>query len=85
MKRATITLPDALEAELEDYLVQKDVPPSLTALVQAALRDYLRNERLKARGYQPPVQPFYPQPFEEKDDQGEPDVSINHDAYTGQP
>lgn len=43
MRRATITLPDDLEALLERYLDRLDAPPSLTALVQAALRQYLED------------------------------------------
>jgi hypothetical protein len=44
MRRATITLPDDLEADLDDYLASRDAPPSLTSLVQAALRRYLEEE-----------------------------------------
>jgi hypothetical protein len=85
MKRATITIPDDLEAELERYLSEQPAPPSLTAVLQAALRDYLQNAALAARGYRPPSQPFDPSPLEEKDDAGEPDVSMNHDLYIGKP
>jgi len=45
MRRATITLTDDLETELEAYLATQDAPPSLTALVQAALRRYLEEAR----------------------------------------
>ncbi len=41
MKRATITLTDELEAELEAYRGGQEVPPSLTSLVQVALRSFL--------------------------------------------
>ena len=41
MKRATITLPDELEEALEAYRRSQDVPLALTALTQAALREYL--------------------------------------------
>lgn len=41
MKRATITLTDELEAELEAYRAGQEVPPSLTSLVQVALRSFL--------------------------------------------
>lgn len=44
MRRATITLPDDLEADLDAYLASRDAPPSLTSLVQAALRRYLDEE-----------------------------------------
>ncbi|HEY6320640.1 MAG TPA: hypothetical protein VJA16_03660 [Thermoanaerobaculia bacterium] len=54
MRRATITLPDDLEAELESYLAAQDAAPSLTRLVEAALRRYLHDQRLEARQYRPP-------------------------------
>jgi hypothetical protein len=41
MKRATITLPDELEEALEAYRRSQDLPLPLTALTQAALREYL--------------------------------------------
>lgn len=41
MKRATVTLTDELEAELEAYRAGQEVPPSLTSLVQVALRSFL--------------------------------------------
>ena len=41
MRRATITLPDELEIALEAYLNSQDVPLPLTAVAQAALREYL--------------------------------------------
>lgn len=82
MKRATITLPDDLEAELNRDLAAKDAPPSLTAVVvEVALRNYLQDAALAARGYRPPSQPFDPKPIKEKDDAGESDVSENHASY----
>lgn len=45
MKRATITLTDELEAELEAYRAGQEVPPSLTSLVQVALRSFLEERR----------------------------------------
>lgn len=45
MRRATITLPDDLEAEVEEYLAKQEAPPSLTSLIQAALRRFLRESR----------------------------------------
>lgn len=41
MKRATITLPDELEEALEAYRRSLDLHLPLTALTQAALREYL--------------------------------------------
>lgn len=83
MRRVTITLPDDLEAELERYLAEQDAPPTLTTSMQAALREYLRNKRPQERGYRPPQSPFSVEPIEEKDEFGEPDVSLEHDKYFG--
>lgn len=85
MKRATITLTDDLERELNEYLSEQDAPPTLTTLVQAALKDYIRQRRLKERGFEPAQGSFWMEPLEEIDDQGEPDVSLNHDFYFGKP
>ena len=63
MKRMIVTLPDDLEASLEDYLSEQDAPPSFTKLVQAALREYLQNRRLQERGYRPAQGPFHPEPL----------------------
>ena len=41
MKRATITLPDDLEQALERFVEEQEVPVQLTAVVQAAVREYL--------------------------------------------
>jgi hypothetical protein len=41
MKRATMTLPDDLAKAVEKYLASQEAPPSLTTMVQAALRQYL--------------------------------------------
>jgi hypothetical protein len=51
MRRATITLPDDLEAEIESYVAAQDATPSLTSLVEEALRWYLQ---LEERQYRPP-------------------------------
>lgn len=46
MRRATITIPDELERAVELCRRDLEVPPSLAAIVQTALREYLIN-----RGY----------------------------------
>lgn len=46
MRRTTIALPDSLQATLERYQQDQSAPPSTSALVQAALREYLER-----RGY----------------------------------
>ena len=41
MRRSTITLPDDLANGVQAYVERQDVPPTLTSLVQAALREFL--------------------------------------------
>jgi hypothetical protein len=79
MRRATITLPDDLDAELAAYLAGQEAPPSLTSVVQAALRRYLAERRLAERGYQPAKQPFAITPAQRGS--GRSDVSVEHDHY----
>jgi hypothetical protein len=74
MKRATITLDDQLEAALEAYGKRQEVPPVLTSVVQAALREYLAR-----RGAAAPPKPF--QIIPAKKGSGKRDVSVRHDAY----
>src|ERR1700733_4797860 len=40
MKRFTVTLPDELAQAIENYQTSYDAPPALTAVVQAARRQY---------------------------------------------
>ncbi len=82
MKRATITIPDDLEAKLDEYVRRQDVPPALTAVVQAALGEFLeKRERFGGREFRPASGPLRITPIKEKDGSGESDVSINHDKY----
>ena len=89
MRRATVTIPDDLAAELDDYLSEQDAPPAFTTLVQAALREYLQNKRWRERDYCPPRGPFNIDPIRteeiREDRRGETDVSINHDKYFAKP
>lgn len=78
MKRTTITIPRDLEAELESYLKRQEVRPALTAVIQAALREYLGN-----RNYIPPAKPFSIRAA--KKGSGLRDVSLNHDRYFAEP
>jgi hypothetical protein len=73
MKRATMTLPDDLAQAVEAYVQAQEAPPALTAVVQAALREYLRE-----RGFLRTRQPLKITP---KGNSGRSDVSENHDAY----
>jgi len=74
VKRATVTIPGDLEARLEAYLDRQEVRPALTAVVQAALREYLAN-----RSYIPPAKPFRIRAA--RKGSGLRDVSLNHDRY----
>lgn len=85
MRRATVTIPDDLETELDTYLARQDAPPAFTTLVQAALREYLRNEPWRERAYRPPRGTFSIDPIDIEDMRGETDLSVNHDAYFGKP
>lgn len=73
MQRVTITIPDELEA----YLGRCDPPGALDSVVEDALRQYLMGRGWEPREYRP----FRITPVVEKDDKGEPDVSVNHDKY----
>jgi hypothetical protein len=73
MKRATMTFPDDLAKAMEDYLRSQEAPPSLTTVMQAALRAYLRE-----RGF---LREFRPLNITQKGNSGRSDVSQNHDLY----
>ena len=49
MRRATVTIPEELEGALESYRHDLEFPPSLAAVMQTALREYLNQ-----RGYDSP-------------------------------
>jgi len=74
MKRATITLPDDLEQALERFADEQAIPVPLTAVVQAAVREYLVE-----RGYLPSTSALRIRPA--KRGSGQDDVSVSHDPY----
>lgn len=74
MKRATVTFPNDLEQALASYLNDQEVPLALTAVVQAAVREYLVE-----RGYLPPIAPLRIRAA--KRGSGKKDVSTEHDRY----
>ena len=74
MKRATITLPDDLEQALERFVEEQEVPVQLTAVVQAAVREYLGE-----RGYLRTSSALRIRPA--KGGSGQKDGSISHDRY----
>jgi hypothetical protein len=73
MKRATVTLPDDLAEAVESYTRAQNIPPALTAVVQTALRAYLRE-----RGF---LRTYRPLKLEPLGNSGRSDVSVNHDLY----
>jgi hypothetical protein len=74
MKRATVTLPNDLAQAVGDYIQAQEAPPALTTVVQAALREYLRE-----RGFMRTYRPLRISPA--KKGSGRSDVSQNHDLY----
>ncbi|MGO9515426.1 MAG: hypothetical protein ACLPND_00115 [Candidatus Korobacteraceae bacterium] len=74
MKRATVTIPDDLADAIEHYVRDQEAHPPLTAVVQAALRQYLA-----LRGYLRPGTPFRLTPA--RRGSGHRDISQNHDRY----
>lgn len=73
MRRATMTLPDDLAKAVDDYVKAQEAPPALTTVVQAALREYLRE-----RGF---LREYRPLKITPKGNSGRSDVSQNHDLY----
>jgi hypothetical protein len=73
MKRATMSLPDDLAEAVDNYRQAQEAPPSLTAVVQTALREYLRQ-----RGFLADRRPFRINPVGRS---GRTDKSREHDAY----
>jgi hypothetical protein len=77
MRRVTITIPDDLEQALVEYQREQDVPPTITAIVQTALRNHLRN-----RWYIPASGPL--EFTVDEHGSGKSDISINHDRYSAE-
>ena len=69
-----MTFPDVLAKAMDDYLQSQEAPPSLTTVMQAALREYLRE-----RGFLREFRPLKITPA--KKGSGRSDVSQNHDLY----
>ena len=73
MKRATVTFPDDLAEAVENYVRAQETPPALTTVMQAALREFLRE-----RGFLRTYRPLKLTPL---GNSGRSDVSLNHDLY----
>jgi hypothetical protein len=74
MKRATIPLPDELAEAVENYVQSQEAPPSLTTVVQVALRQCFE-ERGFLRVRRPLEISIAPK------GSGRRDVSQDHDRY----
>lgn len=74
MKRATVTIPDDLDKAVESYIRAQEATPTLTSVVQVALRHYLTE-----KGYMRPKRSLRITPAEHGS--GHSDVSELHDAY----
>ena len=74
MKRCTVTLDEELGSAVQAYADRQEVPPTFTALVQAALREYLSR-----RGAGPPPARLRITPA--RKGSGKRDVSLHHDRY----
>ena len=69
-----MTLSDEIEQNLEAYIRQQDAAPPLTAVVQAALTEYLAR-----RGFSPQPRKLVITPA--KRGSGARNVSVEHDRY----
>jgi hypothetical protein len=74
MKRATITVPPEIELALDHYVRDQEAPPALTAVVQAALTEFLTE-----RGYLRAEKRLRIRPASVGS--GTRDSSVNHDRY----
>jgi hypothetical protein len=72
VKRATITVSDEVEAAVAAYQRAQDAPPTLTAVVEAALREYLAQ-----RGFGAAKRAFWITPAAHGS--GTADGSVEHD------
>ena len=69
-----MTLPDDVAKAVDQYMQSQEAPPALTTVVQAALREFLRE-----RGFLRPYRALKITPAAKGS--GPSDVSENHDRY----
>ena len=74
MRRVTIVISDEIEAGLDAYIRQEKASPSLAAVMQAALQEFLLR-----RGFIPDARELRITPA--KRGSGARDVSLDHDHY----
>ncbi len=81
VRRATITLPDDLDRRVEAFRREQELEPSLTALVQAALRRYLDDAEWSRRSYRPASRSLRITPARS----GTTDAAAEHDSVLAEP
>ena len=74
MRRATVTIPDDLADAMDTYINDQEARPNFTAVMQAALRQYL-----KQKGYLRTRSTLRITPA--RQGSGRKDISVNHDRY----
>lgn len=78
MRRATITLTDEIEERLERFLSDREPRPSLAAVLQAALTNYLDHEAWQARSFRPARGAL--RVSSAREGSGHEDTSLQHDT-----
>jgi hypothetical protein len=74
MRRTTVTIPDDLVTAIDTYIRDQEVPPALTSVMQAALRQYLMQRGYLQAGGALQITPA-------RRGSGRRDVSAKHDRY----
>ena len=74
MRRATVTIADETESSLDAFIQQQEVAPPLTAVMQAALKEYLAR-----RGFTPGQRKLRITPA--RKGSGARKTSVEHDRY----
>lgn len=54
MRRVTVTIPDDLEVDLDNFLSSHELPPPIAAVMRAALRQYISEAKIRPT---PPLLP----------------------------
>ena len=80
MQRVTITIPDDLMIEIDNYRRREGATNRLESLVEDVLRRFFADTaRWGGREYRPPSGPLRITPAQEGSGKG--DISIDHDRY----
>jgi len=74
MRRATITIGDEIEAQLDAWMRRQDAAPPLTAVMRTALKEFLA-----LRGFAAPSAKLHITPSRKGSESH--DVSVAHDRY----